>query len=552
MATTKGFIKDWLGNHILPITRGELVLDQEGNVALTSKFFLAGENGAQYGLVTAAEREMLKGTGTGGGISDLYTKLNYINSGLSFGNVGLNFYDANGTATPIKVISTGDGAISITVSGQTVNLSLAELTTDAVTATDIIKGLKVDKYGRVTEVTSGKLTNADIPAELSGKTLKESTLDGCKTANKDIANDELAVANRAYVDSKFNSAIATASGALKFYGPISSSDSIEVILTDQQFWHNYFKVTSDNVEIALTDLVETSGISGSKLKCKTGDTLIVRPPESGTRSKFVYVPSGDDITSITVKGDSELSAAVNGAVGPVTFRFSSVFGVTNTGGQTAYITLPAVSTTTHGYLTKEDYAAFKNYANALSIAYTGDLTAGAAGVYKIGTLTFGSGTSATTKDILGKNNISALSLIDGAANAYNPILKFTETGATDVNITITGLNGVVTKKNGNAIEIGAANEIVEQDVPQPSNPRKVKYLTIESGYKFGVQIGSADANGNVVQDGLTDFSQFNALVNKVSHAVSFEEISYSLNGSVNAAEYRYGNDKLKTAVTLTI
>ena len=39
---TKGFIKDWNGNKMLPITRGELVLDVEGNGALTSNLFLAG------------------------------------------------------------------------------------------------------------------------------------------------------------------------------------------------------------------------------------------------------------------------------------------------------------------------------------------------------------------------------------------------------------------------------------------------------------------------------------------------------------------------------
>jgi hypothetical protein len=44
MATkiNKGFIKDFAGNYILPITRGELVLDSEGNIALASDLFLAG------------------------------------------------------------------------------------------------------------------------------------------------------------------------------------------------------------------------------------------------------------------------------------------------------------------------------------------------------------------------------------------------------------------------------------------------------------------------------------------------------------------------------
>jgi hypothetical protein len=53
---------------MLPITRGELVLDANGNIALTSDLFLAGKftdadgNGLP-GLITAAERAMLNGAG---------------------------------------------------------------------------------------------------------------------------------------------------------------------------------------------------------------------------------------------------------------------------------------------------------------------------------------------------------------------------------------------------------------------------------------------------------------------------------------------------------
>jgi hypothetical protein len=543
METQKGFIKDWAGRNILPITRGELVLDQDGNIALNSKYFLAGENGSQYGLITAAEREMLKGEGSGGGIADIYTKLGYINAGLSFGNVGLKFYDDAGTATPIKIISSGDGKIDIAVTGQAVNFSLAELTTDGITATNIIKGLKVDKYGRVTEVTSDTLKNGDIPAELTGKTLKDGTLDGYKTAAKEIANDELAVANKAYVDLKFNSVNAAASGALKLHGPISDADAAETALTDQNFWNKFFKVTAE-FELPVSDLLESSGISGTKLKVKIGDTLIVYPPTTGTRSKFLYIPSGDDITTITVKGDGEAAAALNGAIGDVSLRFSNIFSVTNTtGGNTAYISIPPASNTQHGYLSKEDYITFKNYANSLSVSYAGEFESGN-GVYKIGTLTLGS----TEKVIYGKNNISALVLNSGATNEYNPILKFTETGATDVEITFTGLNGIKTKKNGNTIEIGAANEIVEQTVP--STTTKVKYLTVDNGCKFGVQIGEVDAEGNIIQHGLTDFSQFINLVSKVRQTTRFEVFEYSLKGSESTTEYRYGNQLLIDAIEL--
>jgi hypothetical protein len=62
MATTnyKGFIKDVENNTILPFTRGELVLDKDGNVALTSEYFVAGQINDDiknmYGLVSASER----------------------------------------------------------------------------------------------------------------------------------------------------------------------------------------------------------------------------------------------------------------------------------------------------------------------------------------------------------------------------------------------------------------------------------------------------------------------------------------------------------------
>jgi hypothetical protein len=76
----------------LPITRAELVLDQDGNIALNSEHFLAGENNP-IGLITASERAMLLGNaGTGEGITDIYTKLGYINKGLQVGDTPIPFY----------------------------------------------------------------------------------------------------------------------------------------------------------------------------------------------------------------------------------------------------------------------------------------------------------------------------------------------------------------------------------------------------------------------------------------------------------------------------
>jgi hypothetical protein len=200
-------------------------------------------------------------------------------------------------------------------------------------------------------------------------------------------------------------------------------------------------------------------------------------------------------------------------------------------------------------LSVADYVKFSSYADNLKVVYTPTVPSTAVGVYEIGTITVGS----TPNVIYGQNYKYTLSVENGVGTGdsaiYNPILKFKENGVDALSVTYTGTNGIRVVKDTSGIKITASNEVLEQDVPRPLNPRKTKYLTITNGYQFSVNIGSVDAQGNVT-DGLTDYSQFNALVERV--ASTFETFTYSLNGSANENEYRYGNAKLKAAVTLTI
>lgn len=542
MAITKGFIKDWGGNRILPITRGELVLDQDGKMALASKYFEAGYNGNEYGLISAADLAKISGGNSGEGISDIYTKLNQINSGLMINNTALNFYTAAGVATPIKIGSAGDGKITITLgSGNTVNLSLEELQSDVTAITQIIKSITVDKYGRVTNVTGGALTNAEIPAELTGKTLKDGTLSNYKTSDKEIGTDEKAIVNKAYVDAKFQEVGSVATGALRFKGGISDANSIETILTDSSYRNSYYKVTKA-FNINVSDLYDTSGIptGTTTIKVEVGDTLIVKAPETGTRASFVYIPSGDDDTRITVTKDGAATNALTSRVGEVTLKFSSLFEVSNnpSGSGVAYISIPVATSTQDGYLSKSDYQTFKNYANSLKVDYAPEFTNGS-GIYTIGTLTIGT----ATHTIYGLNNISTLSLENGTGSntTLNPIIKFTETGVTnDVKITVKGVNGIVTKKNGSDIEIGAVNEVATDST---------KYLEIDSGYQFKVRIGSV-VNNKVV-NGLTDYEEFATFrSNVIQTTTQFELIENSLKDT--SFDYYYGSTDLVDAITLTI
>jgi hypothetical protein len=102
-------------------------------------------------------------------------------------------------------------------------------------------------------------------------------------------------------------------------------------------------------------------------------------------------------------------------------------------------------------------------------------------------------------------------------------LKFTETGQSDVSITLKGTKGVRISRNGNEINLVATNEAVEQAVPGLTNT-KVKYITIDNNYQFGVQLGQA--SGHVVtQHGLTDYNEFNELRKAVSFSLVFEEVA---------------------------
>ena len=545
MATNKGFITDWLGNKLLPVTRGELVLDSSGNVALNSSEFLAGVNGAQFGLVTAAERAMLTGdlSGGSGGIADLYNKVNYINEGLKFNNTVLKFFADDGTSTPINIVSQGEGRLDITSnSNNVVNFGLTPITTASTTISQIVRNIEVDKFGRVTSVSGGNLVNSDIPYEIGGKVIKDSELSGCVITQTDFGTDGTAIVNKAYVDSKFREVTGIASGALRFGGPLNDADQAEECL---QLLHQYkyFKVTTD-FYLTVSSFYNSPEVGSSgTFKVKVGDTLIVYPTDS--TYKFVYIPSGDDITTITVgKQDSNV---LYRAIGHVNLQFDGCFDVINplTGSNTAKISILQASATQDGYLSKEDYQKFLNYKTAIS--YTGEFSSGY-GVYKIGTLNV----NGVDNIIYGINSVSQLSVTDGTTNAYNPILKFTETGQADVDITLQGYNGIKVKRSGNTIEFTSDNVVLDQEVPQVNNQRTAKYLTITDGYKFAVQLGSSNSDGTVREDGLTDYSQFAALVRKVSTNTTFEIINYSLSDEENADQYRYGNDKLKAAVTVTI
>lgn len=544
--TKKGFIKDWLNNTILPITRGELVLDKEGNMALASSLFLAGEqkdaNGnilkdAQGnplpGLITAAERAMLSG-GNAGGIGGIYTELGYINNGLYFNGTKLSFYNADKTATPIKLVSDGNVIITPNASTNEVNFTLKELTTGVTSVTSILRSVTVDKYGRVTNVSGSALTNDDLP-ETIVRPIANSTLTACTTPEETIAENPLAIVNKSYVDNKFNQITGASLGALIFGGPLSDEVSASTALGNAANLNKYYKVTEE-FPINTSNLYDDLGVSGSTLTVKLGDTLIIANKDG--HRKFVYIPSGDEHpTSISVTTTSDGGKyPYSNKIGGVVLRFSDLFTVSTPSNNSliADITMKAASPENGGYLSKEDYTTFLS-ASAKSITFTPNALP-ELGRYEIGTLKF----DTTETTLFGINNVSKLTL-DTTVNNTNPSLKFTETGQQDVSITLKGGNGIRVTNVGNEVTFSAVNTVKDESK---------SYLEITSGSQFDVKIGSITTD-NTIKQGLTDFEDFNNFRLLVAqNTLKFDIISDSLYDT--SKDFYYGSESLRDAVTTTI
>ncbi len=546
MATNKGFIIDQSGNKMLPITRGELVLDAMGNPAFFSDLFAAvapdAANGivGHAGLMTAAEKAMLNGSG-GQGLSDLYNKLTYINSGLKFGNNVLSFYKSDGTQTPIVI--TASNPIQITTQGNEVNFSLGSLHDSLIDKSGVIKNIKVDTYGRVTDVSVGTLTTNDLPA-LDGVTITNSTFTGC--ISSEVPSTDTSIVNKKYVDDQIKLMSQVAAGSLVFGGTLDNIADLEEKLDDENI-NKYYKVTS-NITLNGTEASNYLHDAESATIIKPGDTLILWQESSESSLKFVHIPSGDDLTQLSIYNNS--SSRLQRAVGEIALNFSNHFDIPQPSSNTQYLNVglryvgstDAQGNKYDGILSYSDWEKFNTY-SAKSISVTPTITQTTPRSYLIGSVNTGD----TAINLYGQRDLYTLSLKDNPnSTSYNPILNFTENGVDAANITLQGIKGVEVKKSGNDIQI-AANLQVHTD--------SANYLSVTDGTGdnlnkkiFNLTIGNVDQSGQVTPGlATTDF----VLRSVYAFSTTFEFIDYSLKTASTgdpADPYRYGNKKLRKAI----
>ena len=537
MATNKGFITDFGGNKLLPITRGELVLDKDGNVALTSQYFEAGKDNNNYGLISAGELNAIRnslGLGSSGpqgnSLTDVYNKLSHINSGLKVNGTSLNFYNADGTKIETNIQSFDQNAILIGLANNVLSIGLKEFSEIDKTATNqIIKGIKVDKYGRVTEVTQSQLNNNEIPPTLTGKLLSESTASDIPIGSTNGA----LIANKNYVDSQIGEIKGIATGALRFEGSIDQDifNSVNSNLNLKEGY--YYKVTSEfNISNTLL------GMQGSSqtTRVKVGDTLIIH------NGHFIHIPSGDDITSISIQkvNNNVASNVLSAAIGSILFKFTNAFNVTSNETNKVDIDIQTAEiingTYQKGVLSETDYKAFKALETSSSnVIYTSVLDSGE----HLGTLTI----NGTDHKLYYRNHQYNVQVNQNNNSDVNPILNLIDQYNNKSNDIIfkSTHKGISVKKSDNNIEF-TSNYIIDTDSDN--------YLEFVDSYKLKAKIGSFNPNSTVNVEGLVSTSTLQNYI--YNYATHFEIITGSLTSTNPDSTYQYNNDALKNAINVNI
>jgi hypothetical protein len=260
----------------------------------------------------------------------LNNKLTYINSGLKFGNNVLSFYKSDGTQTPI--IITASNPIQITTQGNEVNFSLGSLHDSLIDKSGVIKNIKVDTYGRVTDVGVGTLTTNDLPA-LDGVTITNSTFTGC--VSSEVPSTDTSIVNKKYVDDQIKLMSQVAAGSLVFGGTLDNIDDLEEKFVATNI-NKYYKVTS-NITLNVTEASNYLHDAVSATIIKPGDTLILWQESAESSLKFVHIPSGDDLTQLSIYNNS--SSRLQRAVGEIALNFSNHFVIPEPASNTQYLNI---------------------------------------------------------------------------------------------------------------------------------------------------------------------------------------------------------------------
>lgn len=321
-----GFIRDYSGNILLPITRAELVKNADGTNA--------------FRIVKAHDQN----NGTAGGYPGLMDPKTLADILAKIGGSGTN--SLSGLQDQINKIKD-----SIKVKGHACNLL-----DDVLNFTDS------------TNLAVSKDADNNITFDF-----KDSVSFGSATVQNNPANDKDVVnkaALDAALDAKFKDALNVASGALHFKGGISKP------LPSSPTIGSYYKV-----EEGFTETYTDSSNKSHTINASVGDTLIYAEVEDV--EQWILIPSGNEtMTKIQGIEGPQIYGGINITSDDGLVKVKTKSGIDGLSGTLDFQLNPASISSeivTSGYFNQDVYNAMKNLIPA-SVTYKAQTTSG----YQIG------------------------------------------------------------------------------------------------------------------------------------------------------------------------
>ena len=346
-----GFIRDYSGNILLPITRAELVKNADGTNAFRIVKAHDQNNGTAGGYPGLMDPEILaellaKIDGSGSdSLSGLISKINRIKDSIQINSIACNLLDDVlnfKSSENISIAKDADDNITFHLA-DTVNLNKATISTNAVNGTDVV--------------------------------------------NKQVLD--------AALDAKFKDALNVASGALHFKGGISKP------LPSSPTVGSYYKV-----EEGFTETYTDSSNKSHTINASVGDTLIYAEVEDV--KQWILIPSGNEtMTKIQGIEGPQIYGGINITSEDGLVKVKTKSGIDGLSGTLDFQLNPASISSeivTSGYFNQDVYNAMKNLIPA-SATYKAQTISG----YLIGSF----GTDGTSVPVYIPKLVVAQDTIDG-------------------------------------------------------------------------------------------------------------------------------------------
>ena len=307
MTTKSGFIKDYLGNILLPITRAELVKDKKGVCAFRSGEFLATE--FLPGLMSPEEKAKLNGSGDDS-LESLKGLINTIGECIQIKGTSVKLLESKLNITDSEQIETSvsEGTLKFKLA-DTLPLKSATLAVVSNTDTSLVNRQWVskqieDSFKDAIQISTGSLRfKGLLTTSVSASDLGNHTVgDYYKISGSDVKVDNIAVKNG-------DTVLVADNNGSKYWCVIPSGDEIQTTLTaaNKALLGN-INITSQTQALTISSEKNLNDVGGTITFALANASLNSGSVVPGMFSQQIY----DDLTSQITSGITYTSLLQSG------------------------------------------------------------------------------------------------------------------------------------------------------------------------------------------------------------------------------------------------